>query len=123
MAKILIVDDDPDIRTYLSTFLGDKGYTTLVAEDGVEGMNAVHKEKPDLITLDIIMPNQTGVKMYRIIKNDEGLKDIPVIIVSGVTQYKDLFRKSHRTMPKPVAFIEKPVNRDVLLEKIKEVIG
>ena len=121
MAKILIVDDDPDLRTYLSVFLTDNGYEIITAEDGDEGMAKTKEHKPDLITLDIIMPNQTGVKMYRTIKNDETLKNIPILIVSGVTRYKDLFSRSHKTMPKPEAFLEKPVDRDQLLAKIKEL--
>ena len=121
MVKILIVDDDADIRTYLSTFLGDNGYETITAEDGDEGMEKTKEQSPDLITLDIIMPNQTGIKMYRTIKKDEILKGIPILIVSGVTRYKELFSRSHKTMPKPEAFLEKPVDRSQLLSKIKEL--
>ena len=123
MATILIVDDYQDVRMYLGSFLSDNGYQTVTADDGEAGLEAVKKNKPDLITLDIIMPNQTGVKMYRAVKDDDDLKDIPVIIVSGVTRYKELFRRSHKTMPKPEGFIEKPIDRGALLEKIKEVIG
>ncbi len=123
MAKILTIDDDQDVRQYLGSFFSDNGYESVTANDGEEGLEAVKKEKPDLITLDIIMPNQTGVKMYRTLKDDAELKDIPVIIVSGVTRYKELFSRSHKTMPKPAAFIEKPVDRDVLLAKVKELIG
>jgi len=123
VAKILIVDDDPDLRTYLSTFLTDSGYETVTAENGDDGLAKTIDVKPDIITLDIIMPNQTGVKMYRTIKKDEALKNIPVLIVSGVSRYKELFRRSHRTLPKPEAFIEKPVDRDMLLAKIREIIG
>jgi len=123
VTKILIVDDDPDLRTYLSTFLTDSGYETVTAENGDDGLAKTIDVKPDIITLDIIMPNQTGVKMYRTIKKDEALKNIPVLIVSGVSRYKELFRRSHRTLPKPEAFIEKPVDRDMLLAKIREIIG
>jgi len=123
VAKILIVDDDPDLRTYFSTLLTDNGYETITAEDGEEGLEKIKEQKPDVITLDIIMPNQTGVKMYRTVKADESLKNIPVLIVSGVTRYKELFSRSHKTLPKPEAFMEKPVDRDKLLEKVKEFIG
>jgi len=122
VARILIVDDDPDVRTYLSTFLGDSGYDTCVAEDGELGLQKAIECKPDLITLDIIMPNQTGVKMYRTMRADETLKDIPIIIVSGVTRYKELFARSHKTLPKPDGFLEKPVDRDTLLASIQKLI-
>lgn len=123
MPRILIIDDDPDVRTYLSVFLKDNGYEIITAEDGDDGMAKAKEHKPDLITLDIIMPNQTGIKMYRTLKKDETLKNIPVLIVSGVTRYKELFSRDHKTMPKPEAFIEKPVDRDLLLAKIKELTG
>ena len=123
MAKILSVDDDPDLLTYLSTFFSDNGYETVTANDGDEGLVKIQEENPDLITLDIIMPNQTGVKMYRTMKNNDETKHIPVLIVSGVTRYQELFSRSHKTMPKPEGFIEKPVDRDQLLAKVKEIIG
>ncbi|MFC1730043.1 response regulator [candidate division KSB1 bacterium] len=123
MPTILIIDDDPDIIQYLTTFFEDSGYSTVSAVDGEDAINKIGAQKPDLITLDIIMPNQTGVKFYRTIKADESLKDIPVIIISGVTRYKELFRRNHKTLPKPKAFIEKPIDRNQVLEKVRELIG
>ncbi len=124
MAKrILIVDDEADIRTFLSVFLGDNGYQTETAEDGDIALEKAKKTKPDLVTLDIIMPNQTGVKFYRELCKEKELSKIPVIILSGVTRYKELFARDHATMPKPFAFIEKPLDRDELLKKIKQAIG
>jgi CheY-like chemotaxis protein len=123
MAYILIVDDDPDVRTYLTTLFRDHGHETDTAEDGVLGLEKAKSRRPDLITLDVIMPNQTGVKMYRSIVADPDCKDVPVLIVSGVTQYKELFSRDHKTMPKPAAFIEKPVDRDVLLEMINKLVS
>ncbi len=124
MAKrILIVDDEADIRTFLSVFLSDNGYQTETAEDGDIALDKAKATKPDLVTLDIIMPNQTGVKFYRELCKEKELCKIPVIILSGVTRYKELFARDHATMPKPFAFIEKPIDRDELLKKIKQAIG
>jgi response regulator RpfG family c-di-GMP phosphodiesterase len=69
------------------------------------------------------MPRETGVKFYRQLHKDPELSRIPVIILSGVTRYKELFARDHATMPKPLAFVEKPIDRDALLAIIKEAIG
>ncbi len=121
--KILIVENEEDPRVYLETLFKENGFETATATDGDEAMPVVKDFHPDLITLDIIMDRETGVKFYRALKKDEELSKIPVIIVSGVTRYKELFARDYATMPKPFAFIEKPVDRDALLAKVKEAIG
>jgi CheY-like chemotaxis protein len=121
--KILIVDDEADVRTYLEVLFQENGYETAVAADGDEAMPKVHEFKPDLISLDIIMPRESGQKFYRKLVKDAEFGKTPVIICSGVTRYKELFSRDHKTMPKPFAFIEKPVDKGELLGKIKEAIG
>ncbi len=121
--KILIVEDEEDPRTYLETLFGENGYETATATDGDEALPKAKEFQPDLITLDIIMPRETGVKFYRQLHRDPELSTVPVIILSGVTRYKELFARDHATMPKPLAFIEKPIDRDALLAKIREAIG
>ena len=63
--KILIIDDEPDMVTFLCALLEDHGYVTITAADGEEGMTKIKSEKPDLISLDLLMPNKTGIKMFR----------------------------------------------------------
>jgi CheY-like chemotaxis protein len=121
--KILIVDDESDPRVYLEVLFQENGYETDLAVDGSVAMEKVREFKPDLITLDIIMPNETGQKFYRQLVKDPEFGKTPVIICSGVTRYKELFARGHRTMPKPFAFIEKPIDKDELLNKVKEAIG
>jgi CheY-like chemotaxis protein len=121
--KILIVDDEEDARKYLEVLFQENGYETAIATDGDEAMPMVKEFKPDLISLDIIMPRETGQKFYRVLCKDPDLKKIPVIICSGVTRYKELFSRDHATMPKPLAFIEKPIDKEALLDKVKEAIG
>jgi len=121
--KILIVDDEQDPRTYLTVLFEDNGYETMAVTDGDEARKVIGDFKPDLITLDIIMERETGQKFYRWLQDDEELKKIPVIICSGVTRYKELFARDHLKMPKPFFFIEKPIDKDLLLEKVKEAIG
>jgi CheY-like chemotaxis protein len=121
--KILIVDDEEDPRTYLETLFQDNGYDTLTASDGDEAWPIVQEYRPDLITLDIIMERETGTKFYRRVCKDPELSKIPVVICSGVTQYKDLFSRDHKTMPKPLAFVEKPIDQTRLLSIVKDAIG
>jgi CheY-like chemotaxis protein len=123
LARILIVDDESDVRTYLEVLFQENGYETAVAVDGEEAMSKVKEFKPDVITLDIIMPNESGQKFYRDLIKDPERSKTPVVICSGVTRYKDLFSRDHRTMPKPFAFVEKPIDKQELLDRIKEALG
>ena len=126
--KILVIDDEPDVLIFLGTLLRKNGYDVCEAEDGVEGLKKVIDEKPDLVCLDLLMPEKTGIKMYREMRKDEELKKVPVIMVTGFSTspigYMD-FKKfiHHRSIPAPEGYIEKPVNKDELLKAIKQVLG
>lgn len=111
------------MQTYLNSLFTNNGYETQIAEDGVRGFDKVKEFKPDLVILDIIMPNQSGVGFYRNLKKSDELKDTPVIVLSGVTLYKEFFGTDHRTLPQPQEFIEKPFDSDDLLSKVSEHIS
>ena len=83
--KILIIDDDPVIVKYLKAVFSDNGYATCSAGSSMEGLEVVKEEKPDLISLDLQMPGEWGPRFYRKLRKDKELKDIPVIVVSGIT--------------------------------------
>ena len=121
--KILIVDDEPDVVTYLSTLLEDAGYGTISASNGEEGLEKVRGESPDLITLDITMPEKSGVRLYTELKNDDTLRSIPVIVVTGIQGEIEKFLSTRRQVPPPDDFVAKPVDRDLLVEKVKKLIG
>jgi CheY-like chemotaxis protein len=114
--KILVVDDEPHVVKYLTAFLDDCGYETCSAGDGEEALEILKANKPDLVTLDLQMPNDTGTRFYRNMTKDKALKGIPVIVISGIPG-------RHLAVSKPAAVFEKPVDRDALLEAIKQVIG
>ena len=82
--RILVVDDEPDAVRYLTSLLKDNGFEVVSACDGKEGLAQAKAEIPDLISLDIAMPDETGVRMLRNLNADPGTKDIPVILVSGI---------------------------------------
>jgi len=119
--KILIVDDEEDIRTYLSTLLGDEGFETLLAKDGEEAWKQVEANPPDLITLDISMPEKSGIKFYREIKAHERWKAIPIIIVTGVSEDMRKFLSSRHQIPPPEGYLAKPVNREEILALIQKL--
>jgi len=127
--KVLNVEDDADTRTFVSTVLEENGYIPIMAIDGAEGMKKVKEERPDLIILDILMPRESGIKMYHELKLDPNLKDIPVAMLSGVS--KRTFLRSQaaltefgdETVPEPQAYLEKPVEPEDLAETLKKILG
>ena len=123
LKKILIIDDEEDVRTYLSTFFSDNGLNAISAVDGKEGVQKAVAEKPDLITLDVSMPEESGVKALRDLQSNEVTKNIPVIIVTGVSTDIKRFIESRKQVHPPEGFFEKPIDRDKLLKKVKELLN
>ena len=127
--KVLNVEDDPDIRTFVTTVLEENGYIPVMAKDGEEGTRKVREEQPDLIILDILMPKESGIMMYHTLKKDPALKDIPVVMLSGVS--KRTFLRSQvaltefgdETVPEPEAYLEKPVEPEDLAEILNKILG
>jgi len=111
--KILVIDDEPDVVKYLSTFLTDQGFEVITAADGSEGLAKARQEKPDLITLDITMPGKSGVDVFTELRKDPDVGDIPVCIVTGVVDFRKLMY--YREVPPPEGYIEKPIDTDVLM--------
>jgi two-component system phosphate regulon response regulator PhoB len=126
--KILVIDDEPDMVTFLCTLLEDNGYETMTAVDGEEGLAKCKSEKPDMVSLDLLMPNKTGIKMYRELRKDPEISNTPVVMVTGFGK-DDVpsmdFKKwiQDRAIRAPEAYIEKPVDTTVLLEAVKKAIG
>ncbi|MDP1989572.1 MAG: response regulator [Syntrophales bacterium] len=120
--RILIVDDEQDIRTYLSTLLGDQGYETIQAKDGGEAMQKIQAEPPDLITLDISMPEKSGIKLFREIKTDDRWKHIPIIVVTGVSEDFKTFISSRHHVPAPEGFVPKPINQEEILDLVHSLL-
>jgi len=129
MKKVLIVDDEVDVRKFVSKLVERAGYKVIEAKNGVEGMGRVREDKPDLIILDILMPKQSGIRMYRELKTDEPLKDIPVIVLSAIAP-KSFFRSQEvlaefagQPVPEPEAYIEKPEEPEELIDLMKKILG
>jgi CheY-like chemotaxis protein len=127
--KVLVVDDELDMRTYITTLLETNGFKPLSAEDGIQGMEIARREKPKVIILDVMMPRESGINMYRDLKNDPGLREIPVIMLSALSRktffhsQKVLDRYKGEEIPEPDAYIEKPAEPDELLEAIQKTLS
>ena len=128
--KVLIVDDDADIRTFASSVVENSGYTPIVASNGEEAMDKIREEKPDVIILDVLMPKESGIKMYRTVKTDPQFSDIPVIMLSAIA--KRTFARSQKALPEsegqppipdPEAYLEKPVEPEELEATLKKVLS
>lgn len=120
--KILIIDDEEDVLTYLSVFFDDNGFYVLEARNGKEGVEKAFSEKPDIITLDISMPEESGVKALRELQENEITKNTPVIIVTGVASDFKRFIETRKQVHPPEGYFEKPIDRNELLKKVKELL-
>jgi CheY-like chemotaxis protein len=120
---ILVVDDDPDTLTYLTTVLEDNDFATISAKDGTEALERIEEKPPDLVTLDIAMPEKSGVAVYRALKQDERLKKIPVIITTGISEEFEKFISSRRQVPPPEGYVTKPVDSEQFVSMVKNLLA
>jgi len=120
---VLIVDDDPDILKYLTFWFEDHGFTTRTAKNGLEALKEAHSDRPDLITMDISMPEKSGVSTYRELKTDKDLGGIPVIILTAIGQPFNDFITRNRHLPNPDGFIAKPIDLETLGETVKQLVN
>lgn len=124
--KILVVDDELDVRTFVSTLLETNGFKPIVAQDGIQGLDMARKNKPSLIILDIMMPRESGITLYRELKSDPELKKIPIVMLSALSKktffhsQKVLDQYKGEKIPEPQAYIEKPPEPDELLQIIQK---
>ena len=114
--KIMVVDDDPQIISYLTTLFADNGYDVCSASDGEVALSVLEKEHPDCITLDLEMPNEWGPRFYRKFSQKEEYKNIPVVVISGLTGHDMAIRKA-------VAAIHKPFEPEAVLTAVKKACG
>lgn len=114
--KVMVVDDDPVIVKYLVSILEDNGYETCVATDGKEAFDIMKAEKPDLVTLDLEMPEEWGPRFYRKFQKDDELKATPVIVISGLAG-------RHLSIRDAAGYLAKPFEPEKVTELVKEAIG
>ncbi len=86
--RILVIDDEPDTVTFLRTWLEDQGFEACTASDGIEGYQVMLECRPDLVLMDLKMPNQTGLQCYRDMRENDDFRELPVIFVTGMGEFQ-----------------------------------
>jgi CheY-like chemotaxis protein len=127
--KILIIDDERSVLAYLETLLQDNGHDTVCAENGRVGFEKARSEKPDLVCLDITMPEESGIRFYRNLKEDPELASTPVVIITAVTgesgdpeEFKN-FISTRKQVPPPEGFFSKPIDQEEFLNAVAKILN
>jgi CheY-like chemotaxis protein len=125
---ILVVDDEPDVQNYLKMILADAGFRVVGANDGEAALEIIRKDKPDFISLDLVMPRKSGHKLLCELRRDEELSRIPVLIVTAHAK-DDLGKKDlddmleNKMISGPGTYLEKPVNPNSYVRAIQRALG
>jgi len=126
-AKILVVDDDPDMREAVQMILESADYTVVTAEDGEECLSKLKEELPDLLILDLLMPRMDGFEVCKALKDPRLAKyaHIPIIILSSVQEGVSQRRYELETGVRLDVddYVEKPIEGSVLLERVGKIIN
>lgn len=126
--KILFVDDELDMRIFLSTVLKTEGYEAVAARNALEGIKKARDVCPDLIIMDVMMPQAGGVTLFQELKKDAQLSHVPVIMLSGVSEkafshhLKMLNVRLDDSLPPPDAYMEKPLEPARLVATIERLL-
>jgi len=126
---VLVVEDEPDFAALLRSILVKAEYTVAMAHNCEDALSQVRQVRPDIITLDMQMPRESGAIFYRKLKADEKLRDIPVVVVTGITRDDKDMETLVRSLlepdnvPHPEAYVEKPVDGPSLLGAIQEALS
>lgn len=127
--RILVVDDEQDVCLYLARLFQEHGYSVACARDGYEAADNVKQTRPDLITLDLSMPNKSGVKFYREMKSTPELSRIPVVFVTAVAgpggnpRDAERFYSTRHQVPPPDGFVAKPVDPDEMVGLVNRLVS
>lgn len=119
---VLVVDDDPDAREFLTTVLEDNGIASTTAKGGAEAIESIERSVPDLVALDISMPEKSGVAVYRRLKEDAQLQKVPVLIITGISEDFRKFISTRRQVPPPEGYLSKPIDPGEFIEKVRELL-
>lgn len=126
---VLVVEDEEDFAAWMATVLQSERIQVRTARDGESALRAIEAQAPDLITLDILMPKKTGLLFYRQMKSNPDFRNIPVIVVTGLTRESrdndTIIRSFLETdrLPKPDAYLEKPFEREQLLGVVTRALA
>jgi len=118
---VVCIEDEQEMIDLVQLILGRRGFTVVGANGGLEGLEKVQKQKPDLVLLDLMMPDMDGWEVYQRMKSDEELREIPVIVVTAKAQSIDKVLGLH--IAKVDDYITKPFGPQELLESVEKILG
>jgi len=118
--RILVVDDEEDIRTFIRTLLEDAGAQTMEAAEGNQALAVARQQRPDLITLDLSMRGMDGIETFARLRTDPTLRDVPVCVVTGHPEFRKVIYQ--RAVPVPEGYLDKPVKGDLLLDNVRRIL-
>ena len=119
--RVVCIEDEPEMIDLVRLILGNKGFEVIGANGGVEGLETVSREHPDLVLLDLMMPDMDGWEVYQQMKADADLREIPVIVVTAKAQSIDKVLGLH--IAKVDDYITKPFGPQELLESVEKIVG
>jgi DNA-binding response OmpR family regulator len=121
---VLIVDDDPDLVETVSMMLESKGYEVGKAYDGIEGEEAIKKRRPDVLILDVMMPQKNGYQLCKELKSNKWTQDIPIVLLTAVGEAVPTTTYSHAEGMATEAedYIPKPVDAKTLVEAVERLL-
>jgi two-component system alkaline phosphatase synthesis response regulator PhoP len=125
MKKVLLVDDDVEFCEATKLFLESRGYEVDLAYDGKNGLEKIRADKPNLVILDVMMPEINGYDVCVILKEDPELKDIPVVLLTGVDQavFRTTYTQHMGLMTEADDYIAKPVEPEELTKRVEALTG
>lgn len=118
IVKVLVVDDDKEMIDFLTDMLSAEGYEVVVAFDAIQGIQFTHREKPDVVILDLVMPAGGGFKTLESLKESTITREIPIIVLTGKGTEED--KKKVLEMGAD-DYIRKPFDPELLIKRIKEL--
>jgi DNA-binding response OmpR family regulator len=119
--RVVCIEDEPEMIDLFRLILGRRGFEVFGAHGGLEGLALVASEKPDLVLLDLMMPDMDGWEVYQRMKSDEALRSIPVVVVTAKAQSIDKVLGLH--IAKVDDYITKPFGPQELLESVEKILG
>jgi len=119
--RVVCIEDEPEMIDLVRLILGRKGFNVIGANGGIEGLETVRRLRPDLVLLDLMMPDMDGWEVYQQIKADPALRDIPVVVVTAKAQSIDKVLGLH--IAKVDDYITKPFGPQELLESVEKILG
>lgn len=119
--RVVCIEDEPEMIDLVRLILGRRGFEVTGANGGLEGLEIVERERPDLVLLDLMMPDMDGWEVYQRIKSDEKLRQIPVVVVTAKAQSIDKVLGLH--IAKVDDYITKPFGPQELLESVEKILG